>query len=595
MDNSFMEENSLDEENVTKTLLDLLEMYGLYTTFQMLNGAKNIKQYWEKYLDDRKKEEEKLVVSDEEKIENNLIQAIEKAFNAVHTEKVDEDSEDYMEDMANNMENILQTAFNSDQFIAGVSEFFDDLQYVPDDEKLRCNFLATMIVMQRMIPGYYPKSDESPEKSVAKKWLPVKKKMATGISKLSQEDYKILYSSVSDRRGFFSEPAFLPEHAQKIAYMSDEDYASFLIYTQDGLDGNNPIIRLAKKQKLLMCNNEFINNMYKDYVEYGSFYSLEEFQALSDIEKFKRIMSLKYLAVHKYMPYTSYTPEEIESGFADKQESEKEKQLIQSPEFKEYIQILENLTDEQFAFIAFDNLSSSTLMRMYGDEQEIIQKRLNGLSLVDLIAISKHNANASNEMLITAIRNSQNSVEINDMALEMANSTNNVYTAIDRFRLPVTHESFRVPVASNFYQLKHTSELMDSFERTVEMFQLDSEVIKEYRRLSELSDIDFVKEANKYNREFSKSDIYEPPKNRDWSEPDSIEEKIGEAKNGITAYYTIRILSLPKELKIKLDNMPNGIVFDAIQVTKNHQAVQLLKDFLAKKKKRESDAASLDD
>ena len=48
-------------------------------------------------------------------------------------------------------------------------------------------------------------------------------------------------------------------------------------------------------------------------------------------------------------------------------------------------------------------------------------------------------------------------------------------------------------------------------------------------------------------------------------------------------------------MKGKLIDVPDGILSDAIKLTKSHEIMQAIKDFVSDKKKKESDAASLDD
>lgn len=599
MENNFYDENEYDEE-FEKSIMETLESNGLYSTFQMLNGAKNIKKYWKRYLEDRKKEERELVLEkdEEDDMANALIQAMEKAFNVVHTKKMDEDAEETMENMSKKMSNIINTTYNNEDFIKGVSVKLDKLKYDSSDNKSRCEFLATMIVMQRMIPGYYPNSEEQSEKdkAIAKKWLPIKQKMAQRISELSQKDYRILFLSVSDIRSFFSEPAFLLVHSQKIVDMSDEQFASFMIYTQDGMDGNNPIIKLSKKQKKLMCNSEFVNSVYKDYVEYRNLDSLEDFQKLSDIEKFSYLMSLKSIAERKYKKYESYTTEERESGYADIKEKEKEDALITSPEFKEYLRTLSNLTDEQFAYIAFDNLSSSTLMHMYGGESKIFQYRLNSLSIVDLIAIANHYSNASSSILRNVIEKKEEKFEITDTVLQLADSASKVYKDVSRVRIPMAYTGFKVPTNTNFYNIESTNDLLEAFEKADEMATLDESIASEFKRVSELDDIDLVQEINLFNKKYSLQDGEDKKLDIDeYDEPYPIERKIEEARKGVISNYKLRILSLPKKMKGKLIDVPDGILSDAIKLTKSHEIMQAIKDFVSDKKKKESDAASLDD
>jgi len=576
------------EEN-KNVILSLLRTYGLYTTFQSLNGALNVKKFWKTYLEDRKKEIERK--KNQKNIEEDMNAYIEdvllRAFNSTRTEKMDEDSEEYFEEMATTMNTMLEDSLNSKEVITEVCKYVNDLDYNPNDPDSRRDFLATMVVMQRIIPAYNPKDEESEDKTIAHSWLPVKKAMARKMMDLTQNDYKILYSSIP-RRNFFNEMVFLPVHAQKIQEMTEEEFIGFIISTQDGMDGNNPIITLSKKQKKLMFNSSIVDEFYSRLAEHKVEYSLEEFQKLDDNKKYLELPKLKRYAESKYMPYTNYTEEEEENGYAEAQMKLNEEKFVQSPEFKGYLKVLETMTDEQFAYTALTNFSSNMFMKMYGKESEIVEKRLNGLNLIDLLAIARENANDSNLLVRNAIQKASENIEITEEMEESAKQIQKIYKCMGGIMIPITYETFVIPKAQGFDDLKYTVELTGYFERVDQMLQLDDRVIGEYKRLSQLDDSSIVTEINSYNKRMTKEEPDESEKEHDWKSPTSFEEYLDKAKQWLNNYYTYRILSLPKKLKGNLKMVKNGVLTDAITVTRNNQVMQDIKDMMTHKKNDDS-------
>ena len=573
-------------------MVEILRNYGLYTTFQKLQGAKNTKEYWKVYLEDREKEENPVTIEDDG-MPDFMSQILEMAFNSVKTEKMDQESEEYIEELAEKMNDYLEDSFKDEKFITEVAECVESLEYDPNDNESRCNFLATMLIMQKMIPSYNPKDEESEYKDIAKMWLPVKKGMASRLAEMTQDDYKMFYTSVYDIRDFFNEIVYLPVHTQKIHEMTEDEYVFFLMRTLDGLDGDNPIIKLAKKQKQLECDSRFIDEIYEKFAEYKITYSIEDFQKIDDNKKFLYLMNLKSYAEYTYMPYVSYTDEEKESGYKEKQENKRAEAMIASPEFKEYLKALSNITDEQFIYVIMNYLSSSTLMKMYGKESEIIQKRLDELSLIDLVAIGMKDANSSNSMLISAIAKNNGDTEVSDEITMMAEKTQKIYKCMSNVTPSLTYASLVIPRDGTFFDNKSTMQLMDDFDIADRLLKLDKYVITENKRLQELSNDDFIKEANKYNLRYTEDDVYVKPKTENWYEPETLEDKIGKANNWRTNYFIFRVLSLPKELKYRLNMVKNGILTNAIQVTRNNDIIQTIKDM--GKTDKEDDGISLDE
>lgn len=594
MDNDFSE----TEENIVDMMITMLNQDGLYATFQMLNAAEMMKQGWREYLERREEEKRELSKdSSNSEPENPIISGIKKMFGRRPIPKMDEEQEELTEKTARYMANILEVVFNSNEFISEVNKYVLDLEYDPGSEESRCIFVATMIVMQRIFAKYCLEDKNKPKSENAEKWKIVKSAMANKMREMTQRDYRILYNALSYRRDFFLEPAFIQVNTEKINQMSDEEYVQFLKSTTDGMDGNQSDIGLAKSRRKSESKSHFVHNMYHKYVEYENIGSLEEFMKLSDTEKVEKIMSLRRLAQKEYMKFTCYSDEEEQSGKAAKKEAEKEKKLIQSPEFKKYLEVLSNLTDEQFCCIAFESLSSEWCdYGLHGNEEIIIQERLNKLSPVELIAISRHSANGSNRLLMSALGNIKDLGEDNENRLKQrAAIVEEIYEkATSEVRMNFSNDVFEVPSVGNFFQIMDNSELMEAFQKADEISQLDLNIVGIFKALSEMSDEELVEYVNVYNKKYSKSDIYQFPEDREWDTSDTIDDIKGKVKNNITDYCSKRIVALPCELKSKLKDVKDGILSDTITEAKFYEVIMILKECSANKKKKTIDVSPVD-
>ena len=506
-------ENSMDEfmdefiNSYNSSLIDFLNDNSVSQIILRLDCAKDTVEYWNKYQNDRKREEA-LSQNSESDVESSIVSAIMRTFS---TKKLSKSEEEKLKEIASFSEKLLNSVYENTEFIDALSEKMDEIEYDTEDISSRSNLVSSIISVQKFINN---SSDE--------KWQELKETIGERIKELSSEDYKMLYQSLNTRQ-FFSDKSYESANIEQIKKMSLEQFCEYLYNISDGRGSTlNGIKELTESmiEKYKKSNPKFFNQ----FVNQNYYFTFPE-------ENFKEIEtatdSIVFLDLDKMRMAVYYKP---------KEEIPKYEQL--------YLKALRNANELQFTYFLYKNLNTGTFyeksLNEDNEEMRIIKERILKLDTNAFIALVDHFKLGMPQSIKEALtlrgyteipENTKRSEVLTDLFKSIRSGFNLSYSNFD----PLNQDHYGEDKDSD-------ESISESYQENLQTNEYNEYLTQTIRFLSELDDNNFVYYVIKYNKE-------NPINDKETETSSSSKDPIANAHKVIESYMKRRIISLPRKLR----------------------------------------------